>query len=59
MDKQSEDLNHTAMEIETFTEEEKKGSGKIFLGGMLFGMLTVMLVGVCVYVGSWLMICSR
>ena len=51
MDKQSEDLNITAGESETVTEE-KRGSGKIFLGGMLFGMLTVLLVGVCIYVGK-------
>lgn len=52
MDKPSEDLNNTSLELETAKEEEKKSSGKGFLGGMLFGMLTVLLIGVCVYVGK-------
>lgn len=52
MDKPTEDLNNTSLEIETVKEEEKKSSGKSFLGGMLFGMLTVLLIGVCVYVGK-------
>lgn len=51
MDKQSEDLNIETEESGAVTEE-KRGSGKIFLGGMLFGMLTVLLIGVCVYVGK-------
>lgn len=52
MDKPSEDLNNTLLEIEAANEEEKKSSGKSFLGGMLFGMLTVLLIGVCVYAGK-------
>ena len=52
MDKQSEDINNTPLEVGTAREEEKKSSGKSFLGGMLFGMLTVLLIGVCVYVGK-------
>lgn len=52
MDKPSEDLNNTLLEIETAREEDKKSSGKSFLGGMLFGMLTVLLIGICVYVGK-------
>lgn len=52
MDKQSEDLNNIPLEAGTAKEEEKKSSGKSFLGGMLFGMLTVLLVGVCVYAGK-------
>lgn len=49
MDKQSEDLNNIPLEAGTAKEEEKKSTGKSFLSGMLFGMLTVLLVGVCVY----------
>lgn len=52
MDKPLEDLNNTSLELALPKEEEKKSSGKSFLGGMLFGMLTVLLIGVCVYVGK-------
>ena len=52
MDKQSGDSNKTLLEAGTAKEEEKKSSGKSFLGGMLFGMLTVLLIGVCAYVGK-------
>lgn len=51
MDKSSEDLNKVSVEMEA-DEEEKKSSKKSFFGGMLFGMLTVLLIGVCVYAGK-------
>lgn len=52
MDKSSEDLNSVSLEVTAIEGEEKKKSRKSFLGGMLFGMLTVLLIGVCVYAGK-------
>lgn len=52
MDKSSEDLNSVSLEGTAVEGEEKKRSRKSFLGGMLFGMLTVLLAGVCVYAGK-------
>ncbi len=49
MDKSSEELS--SMEVVP-EKEEKNRSLKVFLGGMVFGMLTVLLVGVCVYAGK-------
>lgn len=52
MEKSSEDLNSVSLEDAVIEQEEKKRASKSFLGGMVFGMLTVLLVGVCAYAGK-------